>query len=47
IEQFRNVHKLGLNELEDFNMGSSNASGIYKWLLLPSYVNYPIALAVG
>ncbi|WQY88468.1 DEAD/DEAH box helicase family protein [Helicobacter pylori] len=26
IEQFRNVHKLGLNELEDFNMGSSNAS---------------------
>lgn len=26
IEQFRNAHKLGLNELEDFNMGSSNAS---------------------
>ncbi|QTO93555.1 DEAD/DEAH box helicase family protein [Helicobacter pylori] len=28
IEQFRNAHKLGLNELEDFNMGSSNASEI-------------------
>ncbi len=26
IEQFRNAHKLGLNELEDFTMGSSNAS---------------------
>nr|BCI58915.1 adenine specific DNA methyltransferase [Helicobacter pylori] len=26
IEQFRNAHKLGLNELEDFNMDSSNAS---------------------
>ncbi|MGL2760614.1 SNF2-related protein [Helicobacter pylori] len=26
IEQFRNAHKLVLNELEDFNMGSSNAS---------------------
>ncbi|MDO7810222.1 SNF2-related protein [Helicobacter pylori] len=26
IEQFRNAHKLGLNELEDFNMGSSNAN---------------------
>ncbi|NHA84167.1 helicase, partial [Helicobacter pylori] len=26
IEQFRNAHKLGLNESEDFNMGSSNAS---------------------
>ncbi len=26
IEQFRNAYKLGLNELEDFNMGSSNAS---------------------
>ncbi|MGN8402893.1 SNF2-related protein, partial [Helicobacter pylori] len=26
IEQFRNAHKLGLNELEDFNMGSSNVS---------------------
>ncbi|MGL2696453.1 SNF2-related protein [Helicobacter pylori] len=26
IEQFRNAHKLGLNELEDFNMGSSNTS---------------------
>ncbi len=26
IEQFRNAHKLGLSELEDFNMGSSNAS---------------------
>ncbi|GAA7619527.1 hypothetical protein HpBhutan199_14890 [Helicobacter pylori] len=26
IEQFRNAHKLGLNELEYFNMGSSNAS---------------------